>query len=63
MKSKNEEDDSNPLRAFQKYIQLKNQFSEAAEKLQERDKSSKKYKTLSTKVGSSMFKISDCITL
>jgi hypothetical protein len=34
-----------------------------AEKLQERDRSSKKYKTLSTKVTSSQFKISDCITL
>ena len=63
MKNKNEEDDSNPLRAYQKYIQLKNQFSEAAEKLQERDKSTKKYKTLSTKANSAAVKISNCITL
>jgi hypothetical protein len=62
-KHKNEDDDNNPLRAYQKYIQLKNQFSEAAEKLQERDKSSKKYKTLSTKTAAAVFRISDCITL
>jgi hypothetical protein len=31
--------------------------------LQERDRSSKKYKTLSTKTASSVFRISDCITL
>ena len=57
-----EDDDQNPFRAVQKYIQLKNQFSSAAEKI-EKEKTPNKYKTVSVKSSSQSFKISDCITL
>jgi hypothetical protein len=53
-------DNPNPLAAYQKYLQIKNKFTE---QLQERDVSLSKYKTLSSKAGTAAMRIQDCITL
>lgn len=59
-KPKVDPDNGNPLATYQKYLKIKNKFSE---QLQQRDISLNKYKTLSTKVSGSLVKIQDCITL
>lgn len=56
-----EQESDNPFATYQKYLKIKNKFSEGLQ-LGDRERSLNKYKSLSTRVQYEM-RVNDCITL